>query len=76
MIGVIKQFVDGGVTVWLRFAHEFNCEPCLAIGLCLFSPNTINANPYDNEQGITVEDQTTTIQQEEDHTMTPVLPIL
>lgn len=25
MIGVIKQFVDGGVTVWLRFAHEFNC---------------------------------------------------
>ena len=25
MIGVIKQFVDGGVTVWLRFAHEYNC---------------------------------------------------
>lgn len=25
MVGVIKQFVDGGVTVWLRFAHEFNC---------------------------------------------------
>lgn len=75
MIGVIKQFVDGGVTVWLRFAHEFNCEPYYVISLCLFLSFFINADPHVIEQGTTVEVQTTTIQQEEDHTMTPVLPI-
>jgi N-acetylglucosamine-6-phosphate deacetylase len=24
MISVVKQFVDAGVTVWLRWGHEFN----------------------------------------------------
>jgi len=34
MISVIKQFVDGGVTVWLRFAHEMNWSEIPLIHTC------------------------------------------